>query len=314
MSATGLSLPALTTNEPAPAAPLALRQVRAAIDRVDDGLVLLLAGRRHLVAAAAQFKREAGLPLRDPVRELQVRRRALALADRLGLPTILIGRLLDLTIADACRVQGLQTDLDQGDRSALAGMLDSTAPPAAPPAIAMPMSLPLSSPASRRALLRLIPPPARLAPPLRLLPQALQRRLFETAMARVLTQPLVVGSLDFMRDRRLGIEVSDLGLAWVIELDGERLRACAPGIAAEATVRGTLTDLLLLASRLEDADTLFFQRRLLLTGDTELGLTARNLLDRLPWESIPLALRIAMNRAARFARAARAAHRGEDLA
>lgn len=311
MTATGLSLPALTTNEPAPAAPLPLRQVRAAIDRVDDGLVLLLAGRRRLAAAAAHFKHEAGLPLRDPVRELQVRRRALALADRLRLPTILIGRVLDLTIADACRVQGLQTDLDQGDRGALAGMLDGTAPPAAPPVIAMPISLPLSSPPSRRALLRLIPPPTRLAPPLRLLPQALQRRLFETAMARVLAQPLAVGSLDFMRDRRLGIEVSDLGLAWVIELDGERLRACAPGIAAEATVRGTLTDLLLLASRLEDADTLFFQRRLLLTGDTELGLTARNLLDRLPWESIPLALRIAMNRAARFARAARAAHRGE---
>ncbi|MDQ6645877.1 MAG: hypothetical protein M3Y93_01400 [Pseudomonadota bacterium] len=64
-----------------------------------------------------------------------------------------------------------------------------------------------------------------------------------------------------------------------------------------------------MAGRLEDADTLFFQRRLRLTGDTELGLTARNMLDRLPWESIPLALRIVMNRSARFARTARAAYR-----
>ncbi len=75
-------------------------------------------------------------------------------------------------------------------------------------------------------------------------------------------------------------------------------------------MRGSATDLLLLASRLEDADTLFFQRRLELTGDTELGLTARNMLERLPWASIPLGLRIALNRGARFARAARAAHRG----
>ncbi len=131
-------------------------------------------------------------------------------------------------------------------------------------------------------------------------------------MARVLAEPLAAGSLDFMRGRRLGIEVADLGLAWVIELEGGRLRACAPGVAAEATVRGSLTDLLLLAARLEDADTLFFQRRLWLTGDTELGLTARNLLDRLPFEQLPLGLRIALNRGARFARAARAARRGED--
>ena len=80
---------------------------------------------------------------------------------------------------------------------------------------------------------------------------------------------------------------------------------------AEAVVRGTATDLMLLAGRLEDADTLFFQRRLVLTGDVELGLTARNMLDRLPWETVPLGLRIALNRGARFARAARDAHRAQ---
>ena len=172
--------------------------------------------------------------------------------------------------------------------------------------------MPAGSPATRRNLLRLIPPPSRWAPAVRLMPHRLQRRLLEAAMARVLAEPLAAGSLDFMRGRRLGIEVADLGLAWVVELEDGRLRACAPGVAAEAAVRGSLTDLLLLAGRLEDADTLFFQRRLWLTGDTELGLTARNLLDRLPFEQLPLGLRIALNRGARFARAARAAHRGED--
>ncbi|MBM5811427.1 MAG: hypothetical protein FJ191_05605 [Gammaproteobacteria bacterium] len=169
----------------------------------------------------------------------------------------------------------------------------------------------LPAPGARRQLLRLIPPPARLRPLVRWVPQGVQRRLLEAAMGRVLAEPLAAGSLEFMRGRRLGIEVADLGLSWVVELDGDRLRACPPGVAAEAAVRGSLTDLLLLASRLEDADTLFFQRRLWLTGDTELGLTARNLLDRLPFEQLPLALRIALTRGARFARAARAAHRGE---
>ncbi|MEW8013567.1 MAG: SCP2 sterol-binding domain-containing protein [Candidatus Sedimenticola endophacoides] len=44
---------------------------------------------------------------------------------------------------------------------------------------------------------------------------------------------------------------------------------------------GTLYDFLLLATRREDADTLFFNRRLRLGGDTELGLYVKNFLDAL---------------------------------
>lgn len=130
-------------------------------------------------------------------------------------------------------------------------------------------------------------------------------------MARVLEAPLREGTLEFMRGRRLGIEVSDLRLQWVLELHGDRL--CVTDGVPEASVRGNATDLLLLASRLEDADTLFFQRTLVLTGDTELGLTARNLLERLPWASVPLGLRIVLNRGARLAAAARRVHHGEAI-
>lgn len=126
-------------------------------------------------------------------------------------------------------------------------------------------------------------------------------------MTSVLAGPLHAGALEFLQGRRLGIEVADLGVGWVVTLDGNGLRAI--DAEAEASVRGSAADLLLLASRLEDADTLFFQRRLGLTGDSELGLTARNLLDRLPWEQVPLALRIVLNRGARLACAAREAHR-----
>ncbi|MCC7199797.1 MAG: SCP2 sterol-binding domain-containing protein [Gammaproteobacteria bacterium] len=154
-------------------------------------------------------------------------------------------------------------------------------------------------------LLRLLPPPSILARPLKLVPHALQATLLEAAMQHVLEAAITDGSLDALDGRLLGIEVSDLGLRWVVVLRGRRLAVCAPATVAEATVRGSATDLLLLASRLEDADTLFFQRRLRLTGDTELGLTARNLLDQLPWESVPAPLRIALEKAAQLARALR---------
>ena len=271
--------------------------MRAVIDRVDDGLIVLLAARRRLVRAVAALKPRAGVPPRDLARERQVRARTQSLARRLDLPADTAAGLLDLAIVDACRQQGLAIDPGQGAPMQLPIMMQPI------------MSDTLPSESRALHLLRLLPPPRRFAPLLRVLPLRWQCALLERAMARVLAAPLQDGTLDFMRGRRLGIEVSDLQLRWVLELRDGRL--CAGHGVPEASVRGSATDLLLLASRLEDADTLFFQRRLVLTGDTELGLTARNLLERLPWESVPLGLRIALNRGARCARVARAAHHGE---
>lgn len=276
----------------------ALRRVRAAIDQVDDGLIVLLAARGRLVRTAAVLKSRIGLPARDPGREQRVRARGARLARRIGCPESSAQRVLDLAIGDACRQQGVHDDLaaspdpDQG---------------ATPDAGAMMVPAMPSDPRAR--LLRLLPPPGRLAPLLRRVPARWQHRLLEAMMARVLDAPLRDGTLDFLRGRLLAIEVTDLRLCWLLTLEQDRLRVT--GGEAEACVRGTATDLLLLAGRLEDADTLFFQRRLVLSGDTELGLTARNMLERLPWASIPLGLRIALNRGARLARAARQAHRHE---
>jgi chorismate mutase len=49
---------------------------RAEIDRVDDELVALMSKRARLVAALAELKSGAGLPLHDPERELEVIERA----------------------------------------------------------------------------------------------------------------------------------------------------------------------------------------------------------------------------------------------
>lgn len=284
---------------------LALSVVRRLIDGVDDGLLLLLAGRRACVHVAADIKGRAQLPVRDLQREQQVRRRAQQWGRALGLPVAATARVTDALIDAACRQQGLERealpiDPDQCASGAAAGTL---------PAVMMP------TPENRRpSLLRLLPPPARLAPLLRALPPRWQARGLDIAMARVLAAPLADGALAPLQERRLGIEVSDLDLRWVVSLREGRMQVCPPDSLAEATVRGSATDLLLLASRREDADTLFFQRRLVLTGDTELGLTARNLLDQLPWESIPLGLRIVLHRGAGLAEAARAAHRQAQAA
>jgi len=273
--------------------------VRGAIDAVDDGAVILLAARRRLVQTAALLKRRAQMPLRDRMREREVAHRAHRLGRRLEVPDAAVRQLLELLIGEARRQQGIAADLDQGGAPPDERMI----------ALAMTFAARNEMSLPERVLLRLVPPPRRAAPLLRLVPRSFQARLLEQAMASVFEACASDGSLDFMDGRRLGIEIVDLGLRWVVERGEGRVRVTdAP---PEACVRGTAVDMLLLAGRLEDADTLFFQRRLTLTGDTELGLTARNLLERLPWESVPLALRIVLNRGARLARAARAAHRGE---
>lgn len=161
----------------------------------------------------------------------------------------------------------------------------------------------LANPLDRLA--RRLPPPSVMALPVRLCPPPVQRRLLERALNHLLAELVEDGEFDFLADRRLAIEIEDMQLRWVITGDERRLRTVSDREAADATIRGRAVEFVLLASRLEDPDTLFFQRRLEVTGDTTIGLTTRNLLDRLPLEALPLPLRIALNRAGRFARRVR---------
>ncbi len=59
-------------------------------------------------------------------------------------------------------------------------------------------------------------------------------------------------------------------------------------LAADLTIRSTVSGFLALALRREDPDTLFFTRRLVMTGDTELGLVVKNVLDAIDWSRLPL--------------------------
>ncbi len=284
--------------------PFELGWIRSMIDRVDDAFLVLLAGRRQLVRRALQAKRTTGLPVRDRERERQVHARAQYFAQRLGLSSTMTQKLTELLIEDACGIQGLPSPsitYTEGMAHAL------------PSTITRSTSM-QTLPVPVERLLGHLPPPGRVFQPLRwLLPSSLLQIAIRKATLRVLAEPLASGVFDDLQGRKLGIEVTDLKLKWVVEIRDRTIQVQVPGTAAESSVRGSVTDLLLLVSRLEDADTLFFQRRLQLVGDTELGLMVRNLLDQLPWETIPLALRVFLNRGARLARRARSAHRGESI-
>ncbi|MDX5372062.1 MAG: SCP2 sterol-binding domain-containing protein [Pseudomonadaceae bacterium] len=118
------------------------------------------------------------------------------------------------------------------------------------------------------------------------MPFAMQGRLIELAVGRLFATPLAEGAFDLLQGRWLRLEVSDLGLAWCLSSNGSRLRV-ARREAVDVCIRGRWRDFLLLASRQEDPDTLFFRRRLVIEGDTDLGLGVKNLLDGLDPEQLP---------------------------
>lgn len=139
-----------------------------------------------------------------------------------------------------------------------------------------------------------------LALPLRLTPRALQRHLLEPVLNLALRIPLERGDLDFLDARHLRLQVTDAGCAWRFSLRGGRLSVLADG-PAEVSIRGDLGAFAILAGRRADPDTLFFQRRLLIEGDTELGLAIKNLLDSLDPEDLPRGMDWLLQQGARLA-------------
>ena len=75
------------------------------------------------------------------------------------------------------------------------------------------------------------------------------------------------------------ISVADARLSYRLTLEDGTLTAVSDGRTEDLSIAGNVYDFLLLATRREDADTLFFNRRLKLGGDTELGLYVKNFLD-----------------------------------
>jgi predicted lipid carrier protein YhbT len=101
------------------------------------------------------------------------------------------------------------------------------------------------------------------------------------------------GDFEFLREKWLQIDITDLELSWLISFKGDQLIVCDGNKASldqplsEVSFRANSDDLLLIAARREDPDSLFFQRRLIIEGDTELGLEVKNLIDSAELEKLP---------------------------
>ena len=128
--------------------------------------------------------------------------------------------------------------------------------------------------------------PRLLSLPLAAIPGRVHSAAVVTVRNRVFANALQEGELDYLQDRAVRIHIQDMQLIFCITLQQGRLVASRAKNMPDLSITGTLHAFLLLSARCEDTDTLFFQRRLRMEGDTELGLEVKNFLDGLDVDSL----------------------------
>ncbi len=121
--------------------------------------------------------------------------------------------------------------------------------------------------------------PPRLGAMLGRLPAFPGSMLFVTALNLALAKQLNADVTDMLVGKKLRLRVLDAQWAFDFAWRHGRFVACQNGGSADLTISASAHDFVKLARRQEDPDTLFFNRRLAMEGDTELGLLVKNTID-----------------------------------
>ncbi|MCU7906699.1 MAG: SCP2 sterol-binding domain-containing protein [Candidatus Thiodiazotropha sp. (ex Epidulcina cf. delphinae)] len=129
--------------------------------------------------------------------------------------------------------------------------------------------------------------PRPLALPLKILPRKAHGHILSAILNQLFRNERCEGEFDFLEGRVVHIKVSDAELSYALTLTNGAI-AEAGDKAAELTITGTVYDYLLLISGREDPDTLFFQRYLVMEGDTGLGVHLKNMLAAVEMEQLPM--------------------------
>lgn len=123
--------------------------------------------------------------------------------------------------------------------------------------------------------------PAPLAKLFSVLPQYPHAVLFTGFLNAVLSAHMQPRDLPALHGKQVCIRMRDTGIEFHFSVTPSAFVARCRTLDPDLTISADARDFLLLGLRLEDADTLFFNRRLTLEGDTELGLFVKNTLDAL---------------------------------
>lgn len=130
--------------------------------------------------------------------------------------------------------------------------------------------------------------PAPIGRILSLLPVFPGSLLFSTGLNLALSRHLPGDLCEALKDKRLRIDVTDACVHFDFLWNGSQFAPCNADPQCDLRISATVQDFMLLARREVDSDTLFFSRRLVIGGDTELGLRVKNALDAIDYDALGL--------------------------
>jgi O2-independent ubiquinone biosynthesis accessory factor UbiT len=136
-------------------------------------------------------------------------------------------------------------------------------------------------------------------------PFGFNKKLISYLLNDAFVEQVADGDFEFLQGRNLMVELIDAGCFIGISYVNQRLLCNyfdSVSITSDATLSLNSYDAILLIEQTIDPDTLFFQRKLKISGDTELAHQAKNTIDTLDQERIPkVVLRLASLYRERFA-------------
>ena len=127
--------------------------------------------------------------------------------------------------------------------------------------------------------------------PGRVIPYTIQKQVLSVVLNQAFREPLKHGELDFLEGAKVRIKVTDLNIDWLIRVGSDSFVPIERELDDDVSISGESPDFILLATRRADPDTLFFQRKIRIEGDTELGLGVKNTMDSMDWDDLPVPLR-----------------------
>jgi len=122
------------------------------------------------------------------------------------------------------------------------------------------------------------------------MPTKMNQKLVDITLNQLFQQQILDGDFDFLQHSLLQIQIEDADLWFGLSFTEGQLKTTHfnhQATSADATLSIKTKDAILLIEQQIDPDTLFFQRRLKIAGDTQLAHQAKNTIDSFDPEKLP---------------------------
>lgn len=135
--------------------------------------------------------------------------------------------------------------------------------------------------------------------PVRKSPELIQQRVIQKLMSDALKTTIEDGDFDCLIDRKVKINVVDADYQFCLGLNARKELQVSTNplsnLEPDTEIKLDSDAIIKILTKQVDPDTLFFQRRLMILGDMDLGHEVKNTLDAIEHESLPKLAQWIMN-------------------